>query len=407
MRNSNRLTALKVTRITKRGRYADGSGLYLQVGEAGRSWLFRYMRDGRARAMGLGPVDLVSLADARERARDARKALLDGIDPIEARRELRDRRRLEAAQTVNFKTCAERYIAAHESSWKNAKHRDQWKSTLANYAYPVLGDLPVAKIDVGLVLKVIEPVWETKSETASRIRQRVETVLDWATVRGYRKGDNPARWKGHLDHLLPKRSAIAKVKHHAALPFSEIPQFMAKLRDDHQGNSARALEFLTLTAARTSELTGALWDEIDFATKVWIVPGLRMKAGREHRVPLSDRAIELLTKLPREQGNPYVFIGARKGSSLSNMAMLELMKGIQPKYVPHGLRSTFRDWAAERTNYPNHVVEMALAHTVGDKVEAAYRRGDLFEKRRRLMAEWSRYCRTSPTNNLTNIVTLK
>ena len=380
MRNSNRLTALKVARITKCGRYADGSGLYLQVGDGGKSWLFRFMRHGRARAMGLGSADLVSLADARNRARDARRALLDGADPIEARRELRDRRRLEAAQAVNFQTCAERYIAAHEPSWKNAKHRDQWKSTLASYAYPVIGPLPVAEIDVGLVLKVIEPIWQTKSETASRVRQRIETILDWASVRGYRQGDNPARWKGHLDHLLPKRSAVAKVKHHAALPFTEIPQFMAELRDNHQGISARALEFLILTATRTSELTGAVWDEIDFAAKLWLIPKVRMKAGREHRVPLSDRAIELLTKLPRERGNPHVFIGARKGLPLSNMAMLELMKGLRPQYVPHGFRSTFRDWSAERTNYPNHVVEMALAHTVGDKVEAAYRRGDLFEK---------------------------
>lgn len=255
-------------------------------------------------------------------------------------------------------------------------------------------------------MKVIEPIWQTKSETASRIRQRIESVLDWATVRGYRKGDNPARWKGHLEKLLPQRSKIAKVKHHAALPYAELPLFMSVLRK-RESVSARALEFLILTATRTGEVIGAKWNEIDFRKKEWTVPEERMKANKEHRVPLSDRAIEILEALPREDDNDYIFIGGRKGASLSNMAMLELMKGIRPGYVPHGFRSTFRDWAAERTNYPNHVVEMALAHTIGDKVEAAYRRGELLEKRSRLMNDWSRFAATPATDKSAKVVALK
>jgi integrase len=390
MRNSNRLTAIKVAKISKPGRYGDGNGLVLQVSKwRTKAWLFRYQRDGRERQMGLGPAGAVSLADARELARDCRKRLLTGADPIEARRTERMQARLEAARGVTFRECAERYIAAHEAGWRNDKHKAQWKSTLAKYVYPIIGNLSVASIDTALVVKVIEPVWSAKSETAGRVRGRIESILDWAKVRGFRAGDNPARWRGHLDKLLPSGRKMKAVKHHPALPYAEMPAFTVDLRS-RDGISARALELLILTAVRSSEVIGARWCEFDFKAKTWTIPGQRMKSGREHRVPLSDRVLVLLSALPRQ--DDYAFPGVRRGMPLSNMAMLELMRGMRPAYVPHGFRSTFRDWAAERTNYPNHVVEMALAHSVGDKVEAAYRRGDLFEKRRRLMADWAKYC---------------
>jgi integrase len=357
-----------------------------------KAWLFRFERDGRERQMGLGPVSTLSLAEARERARECRKILLDGRDPIQVRNAERIQRRTETARGVTFKECAERYIAAHEASWRNEKHREQWKSTLARYAYPIIGGLSVSAIDTALVVKVIEALWATKPETATRLRGRVESVLNWATVRGFRAGDNPARWRGHLDKLLPARGKVKPVKHQAALPYAEIPTFMADLRS-RDGISARALELTILTAGRTGEVIGARWSEFDVEAKVWTIPAERMKGGREHRVPLNDRAVAILTALPREgDGDGFVFIGARADRPLSNMAMLELMRGLRPGYVPHGFRSTFRDWAAETTNYQNHIVEMALAHVVGDRVEAAYRRGDLFEKRRRLMGDWARYC---------------
>jgi integrase len=392
-RDSNRLTALKVAKITQPGRYGDGGGLVLQVSKwRTKAWIFRFQRDGRERQMGLGAVHTLSLAEARERARDCRKILLHGLDPIEARQAERMQRRIETARGVTFKECAERYIAVHEAAWRNEKHRQQWRSTLSRYAYPVLENLSVSAIDVTNIIKVLEPIWMMKPETAARVRGRIEGVLDWATVRGFRAGDNPARWRGDLDKLLPARTKIRQVKHHPALPHTDLPAFMAGLRD-RKTVSARALEFTILTAARTSEVIHAKWSEFDLSTAVWTVPAKRMKGGREHRVPLSDRAIAILKALPRdEDGSGFAFVGARAGKPLSNMAMLEVMRGMQPGYVPHGCRSTFRDWAAETTNYPNHVVEMALAHTIGDKVEAAYRRGDLFEKRRRLMNTWAAFC---------------
>jgi integrase len=391
------LTSLEIANKTKPGLYGDGLGLWLQVSRVGKrttkSWIYRFMLDGRARYMGLGPTHTITLKDARERAQAARRQVLDGVDPIEARRRERLKRRLEAARSVTFQAACERYVAAHEAEWRNEKHRAQWAATLAS-TYPIIGSLSVADIDTGLVLKVLEPIWQVKPETASRLRGRIERVLNWATTSGYRSGDNPARWRGHLDHLLAKKGKTRKVRHHPALPFEQLPAFMAELRD-RDFVSARALEFTILTAARTNETIGATWPEIDLPKKAWTVPADRMKAGKEHRIPLSDRAVAILNALPREEGNEFIFIGGRVGKPLSNMAMLELMKGMRPGYVPHGFRSTFRDWAAERTNYPNHVVEKALAHIVADKVEAAYRRGDLFEKRRKLMADWARFCETS------------
>ena len=398
MRTGNRLTARTVSTLTEPGRYGDGRGLWLQVSRARtKSWLFRYMLNGRARQMGLGPVDTVSLAQARDKAVECRKLLLDGIDPIEARRAERDKARLEAARSLSFRQCAKRYIAAHEPSWRNAKHRAQWANTLETFAYPVLGELPVATIDTALVLNVLEPIWSAKPETAGRVRGRIEAVLDWAAARNYRTGDNPARWRGHVDKLLPARGKVARVRHHSALPYRELASFLEKLRV-HDGVSARALEFAILTAARTGEVVGARWVEIDFEQKIWTIPTERMKAGREHRAPLSERALEILEALPKE--GEFVFVGARADRPLSNMALLMTLRRMERgDLTTHGFRSTFRDWAAETTGYQREVAEMALAHAVSDKVEAAYRRGDLFAKRRRLMADWARYCISPPRRN--------
>jgi integrase len=391
------LTAKQVTSLTEPGRYGDGGGLYLQVTSTGvRSWLLRYERGGRERAMGLGPIKDFTLEEARERARRARQLLRDGIDPLDARKEQRARSAAEgallAARNVTFKECAEQYFKYHSPKWKNAKHAGQFLSTLKMYVYPVMGRMPVATIDKALVLKAIEPIWYTKTETASRVRGRIEAVLDFAKVRSYRTGENPASWHGNLIHALPARGTIVKVVHHAALRFAELPGFMVDLAKC-KGVAARALEFTILNAARTGEVIGARWSEIDLEAKIWAIPAERMKASKEHRVPLSSRAVEILKELPRE--SDFLFPGASEGSSLSNMAMAELLKRIgRLDITVHGFRSTFRDWAAETTNYPNHVVEMALAHIIGNKVEASYRRGDLLSKRARLMADWARFCMT-------------
>ena len=403
MRAINKLSARKVETLTKPGLYADGLGLYLQVSAYDtKSWLYRFMLDGKARKMGLGPVHTVTLAMARDKATAARRKVLEGIDPIEERNAVRNEKRVNAARAVTFKECAELYIAAHRVGWKNPKHAEQWPSTLNAYVYPVFGGLSVADVDVGLVLKAIEPIWTTKPETAGRVRGRIETILDWAKARGYREGENPARWRGHLDKLLPARGKVAKVRHHPALPYTEAGTFMAELQT-LEGVSARALEFTILTAARTSEVVGAKWQEIDLAAEMWTIPAARMKASKEHRVPLSDRVVTLLRSLPREDGNEHVFVGERKGKSLSNMALLMTLRRMKrADLTTHGFRSTFRDWAAEQTAYPNELVEMALAHTVSDKTEAAYRRGDMVEKRARLMKDWADYCGTvrAPCDNV-------
>jgi integrase len=386
---TRKITALQVAKLTKPGRYAVGEGAYLQISQWGtKAWIFRYQRDGQQRHMGLGPASLITMAEARDKAREARRALLDGGDPLTAKRQRRAQARLQAATGVTFKQAAERMMASHGAAWRNPKHRQQWRNTLATYAYPNFGELSVAAIDTGLILKALEAIWNEKPETAGRVRGRIEAVLDWARARGYRESENPARWRGHLDKLLPNRRKVRAVKNHPALPYAELPTFMAELRV-RNSTSARALEFTILTAARTGEVIGAKWAEIDLKAGVWIVPPQRMKAGKEHRVPLSERAVELLSALPRE--GEFVFMGGRAGKPLSNMAMLELIRGMKPGFVPHGFRSTFRDWAAERTPYPSEVVEMALAHAIESKVEAAYRRGDLFQKRRGLMEEWATF----------------
>ncbi|MDP6574728.1 MAG: integrase arm-type DNA-binding domain-containing protein [Rhodospirillales bacterium] len=398
-RQIGKLKALNVARKKKPGMYADGGGLYLQVTAAGsRSWIFRYALLGKTRYMGLGPLHAVGLADARKKAAAARQLRHDGIDPIDARNADIVRARLEAAKSISFREAAERHIEAHEAGWRNAKHASQWRSTLETYAHPIFGDLPVQAVDVALVMKVLEPIWAKKTETASRVRGRIESILDWATARGYRLGDNPARWRGHLDNLLPRRSRVQRVSHHAALPYDEIAAFMESLRVQ-DGITAQALDFLILSAGRTGEVVGARRGEFNLNDAVWTVPAERVKSGREHRVPVSAPAMEIVRAMDigraSESDSDFVFPGGKRGKSLSTGAFLALLRRMDREDItPHGFRSTFRDWAAERTNYPREVAEMALGHVISDKVEAAYRRGDLFEKRRRLMDEWSRFCGT-------------
>ncbi|WP_366655397.1 integrase arm-type DNA-binding domain-containing protein [Fodinicurvata sp. EGI_FJ10296] len=395
MAATGKLSARKVATVKEPGRYGDGGNLWLNVGPTGaKSWLVRYRFQGRARVMGVGSVDLVSLAEAREKALAARKLLAGGIDPMDHRKRQFEASAMDAARAITFETAAESYIEAHEAAWRNGKHKGQWRSTLKTYAYPVFGDRPVADVDTDLVLKAIEPIWSSKSETASRLRGRIESVLDWATARGYREGENPARWRGHLQNILPAKSKVQKVEHHAALPYAELPAFMEALREQ-VGTSARALEFAILTVARTSEVLGATWDEIDLdrdGGAVWTIPADRMKAGKEHRVPLPPAAARIVQDMGTMFGRTgYVFPGQRKGKPLSNMAFLMLLRRMgRGDLTAHGFRSTFRDWVAETTSYPSEIAEQALAHIVGSAVERAYRRGDVFEKRRALMADWAR-----------------
>lgn len=414
-RTIERLSPLKVAKLAKagkRGMWCDGGGLYLHVGPTGgASWILRYMLRGKARSMGLGPYPLFGLSEARDRARTALKMKYDGVDPLEAKHAERRAKKLEAAKAITFKQAAEKYIAAHKAGWKNGKHQDQWTNTLATYAEPVIGSFPVAEIDNALVLKVLEPIWITKPETASRLRGRIESILDWARVRGYRQGENPARWKGHLDKQLAPRGKVRRIAHHAALPYRDMFEFMNALREQ-EGIAARALEFAILTAARTGEVIGATWAEIDLAARVWTVPRERMKGAREHRVPLSVRAIEILKAMQPDKGRPdpdtFVFEGRKPGTALSNMSLLMTLRRMgRSDVTAHGFRSSFRDWCAECTAFPSEVAEMALAHAVGDKVEAAYRRSDLFEKRRRLADEWAEFCNKPYVESSGNVVQLR
>ena len=392
------LTAKQVEKLSEPGRYGDGGGLYLQVLATGaKTWVFRFMLNGRAREMGLGGAATFSLAEARERARAARQLLADGADPIEAKREDALQRRMADANIITFDKAADRYIDAHAPGWRNDKHRQQWENTLATYASPIIGDLPVSRVDTAQVLRVLQPIWTTKPETASRLRGRIESVLDWARVQGYREGENPARWKGHLDMTLPARAKVAKVEHHAALPWREVGAFISELRG-MPGTSASALEFIILTACRTSEAINAEWREFDLNAKVWTIPAERMKAGKEHVVPLSDGALRILSAMRDLSESAFVFAG-RKGAPLSNMAGLQLLKRMgRADLTVHGFRSTFRDWAGESTAHPREVIEHALAHQLKDRAEAAYQRGSLFEKRRVLMADWAVYCSTVPAS---------
>ncbi|MFN3669561.1 MAG: tyrosine-type recombinase/integrase [Brevundimonas sp.] len=398
MRALHRLSALRVRQIDAPGRYPDGGGLYLQIGKGGaRSWIFRYSFNGRERDMGLGSAALVTLAEAREAAFELRRQRQKGIDPLEARKAAEVEARRRRAEAVTFAQAVKDYLKLNRAGWRNDKHAAQWAATLRTYAEPHVGERPVASIDVNDVLTILEPIWVEKPETASRLRGRIEAVLDWSAVRGQRTGANPARWRGNLEKLLPAKSKVQKIAHHAALPHKELPKFMARLRGQG-GTAARALEFTILTAARTGETIGASPAEIDFDDRLWTVPPERMKAGREHRAPLSAAALALVESR-RESDQPWLFAGMKAGSPLSNMSMLAVLKRMgRADLTTHGFRSTFRDWAAETTDYPAEVVEMALAHTIVSKVEAAYRRGDLLAKRRQLMEDWAGFCGSAPTS---------
>ena len=401
-RKATGLSAAKV-RTAEPGRYGDGGGLYLLVRpEGGRFWLFRYVIAKKMREMGLGPAsgrDAVMLTDARTAARKLWEVVRAGRDPLNDRKAEAEAKKAAAlaaqALAMTFRDVAASYIAANEAGWRNDKHRAQWTATLEAYAYPHFGNLPVADIDTGHVMAALDPIWRTKTETATRLRGRIETVLDYAKARGWRTGENPARWRGHVANMLPAKTKIQPVEHHAALPWKEIGGFVATLREQ-PGLAGQALLLTILTASRSSEALCAKWDEIDMEKGVWTVPGARMKAGREHRVPLSDQALAVLRgllPLRNDEAGDWVFPGARKGRPLSNMAMEMLLRRMKrDDLTVHGFRSTFRDWTAETTGYPGDVAEAALAHVVGDKVEAAYRRGDLFEKRGRLMADWAVFC---------------
>lgn len=400
-----KLSAAEVEKKRKPGRYADGGGLYLQIAPTGaKSWLFRYMLKGKAREMGLGPLSVLSLAEARDAADLHRKVLKAGTDPLAARDAAEAAKSLEEGRSRTFWQCCESFLESPPDEWANAKHAKQWRSTLETYAKEKIGKMPVSAIDTGDVLAVLEPIWRTKTETASRLRGRIESVLDWAKVRGFRSGENPARWRGHLDKTLPKRTKVAMVQHHPALPFPEAGEFVKELRAQ-VGTAARALELIILTATRTSEALGARWDEIDTAAAVWSIPAERMKAKKPHRVPLSPATIALLERTKAESPtSSFVFPGRDPKKPLSNMACLKVLERMdRADLTVHGFRSTFRDWAGEQTNFPREIAEAALAHVIEGKTEGAYRRGDSLEKRRRLMEAWSRHCSTTGTATVHNI----
>lgn len=389
----HKLKAKTVETTIKRGFYGDGGGLYLQITKTGgKSWLFRYMVKGKAKGMGLGPLRMVSLAEARNKAHECRAMLYAGVDPLDAKARNLQSLQEVASKSRTFEQCAADYIAANKAGWKKEKHKEQWENTLKTYAHPTIGAMSVELIQVGNVIDVLTPIWTTKTETASRVRGRIESVLGWATAHGYRSGDNPARWRGLLDKLLPKPSSVAKVTHHPALPYAEMSAFIKELRGDTSISTA-ALEFLILTASRTSEAIEATFQEFDLANAIWTVPSERMKAGRPHRVPLSSRAVEIVKHMKKVSRGKYVFPGRKSDKHLSNMALLQLLERMKRVDITsHGFRSTFRDWAAECTNHSREICEAALAHVVKDKTEAAYQRGDLFQKRARLMDDWANYC---------------
>lgn len=412
MARAHKLTPLQVKNHKEPGYLLDGAGLILKTTPGGsKSWIYRYMLVGKDTWLGLGPYPEVSLADAREQAAELRKRVRAGSDPLAERQEAAATIKADRAKAVTFAWCAEQYIEAHKSGWKNAKHADQWRNTLETYAGPVIGELNVSKIETGHIMKILEPIWTEKAETASRLRGRIESVLDWATVRKHRTGDNPARWKGHLDTLLAARSKRSTVKNHPALPYAQMSAFMADLRK-REGTSARAVEFGIMTAARSNEVRGAKWSEIDEAAGLWTVPADRMKAGREHRVTLSAEALELLQRMKKVRAGDLIFPGSKidkdgNPNELSDMALTQVIRRMSadrlkaelPGWLSkegdiatmHGFRSTFRDWIAEETNYPGEMAELALAHAISNATEAAYRRGDMVTKRRGMMQAWANH----------------
>jgi integrase len=404
----NKLTDLKLESIVAKARKAagtpnaksalvgDGSGLYLSIVKAGSaSWLFRYMVAGKAHTIGLGGYPKVSLKFARAKAQEVRDSLAQGIDPSLAKKEVARQQKIAMAKAKTFDVCAAEYIELQRPMWANEKHAQQWTNTIATYASPLIGKLPIAHIETDDVLSVLKPIWTSKPDTASRLRGRIESILGWATVHGWRSGQNPARFKDHLEHLLPKRQASAQ-KHHASMPYADVPAFMQKLQSE-SGMARYALEFLILCASRTGEVIAAKWSEIDTSKRLWTIGAGRMKAKVEHRVPLSGRAVDILkTVKPFSQGE-YVFAGRRHDKPLSNMAMAELLKRIGVTDITvHGFRSSFRVWAGEQTNYPFHVAEQALAHSLPDAVQAAYLRSDFFEHRVGLMRDWAAFVDMPP-----------
>lgn len=422
-RHLNRLTVLQVARLNKPGLHADGGGLYLQITKAGnKSWLFRYMQDGKAYGMGLGPLHTIGLAEARLKALECRRQRLDGLNPLEVKREKKKAQALEKAKMMTFDQCAQAYIAAHKASWKNPKHQDQWRNSIASYASPVFGEQPVADIDTALIVRALSPIWEPKTETASRLRGRIESILGWATTSGYRTGDNPARWRGHLENLLASIPKSARTRNHPSLEWSQVGAFMQALQLI-PGNGSRALEFCILTACRSGEVRGAEWSEIDFDQAIWTIPAIRMKAGREHQVPLSAPALALLRTLQLEQKHgrehgeiktDLVFLGV-KDQMLSDMTLTALIRRMNEadleqqwldpagnRITAHGFRASFRMWAAEATNYPREVAEHALAHQLPDAVERAYQRGTQFKKRVSMMEDWGKLCQSGAKPLQTN-----
>lgn len=400
---TNKLTDRKAASLNAPGRFGDGAGLWLQVrSPSAKSWVFRFMLNGKARWLGLGPYPDVTLAEARELAAECRRKLRAGIDPLDEKQAAKRTALAQAVKALTFDECAASYIEAHRPGWKNAKHAAQWSATIATYASPTIGKMAVSDVETAHVMQVLEKdsLWTTKTETASRLRGRIEAILAWATVRGYRTGDNPATWRNHLDKLLPARSKVQKVEHHAALPWREIGAFMVELRKE-VGIAARALELAILCAARSGEVRGATHEEFDLKAKTWIIPAERMKAGKEHHIPLSDAAIAVIKAMPKIEGSAIVFPGS-KGKPLSDASLGVVLKRMKrTDLTAHGFRSTFRDWAGESTGYPREVIEHALAHQLKDKAEAAYARGTSLDKRRRLMADWAKFCGAAATTGAT------
>jgi integrase len=395
VRAISKLSPAKVRHVSEPGLHGDGAGLWLHVGPGGgKSWIFRYMLAGKARAMGLGALHTVGLAEARERAAAARRLCLDGIDPLEARNAARAGRAAKAATAVTFAKAAESYIAAHRAGWRNAKHARQWTSTLTTYVFPAIGNLPIADIDTGHLTRVLSPIWASKTDTANRIRNRIELILDYARTHGWRSGENPARWRGHLESILPHRSKVAPVRPFKAMPWQQIAPFMAELRAQ-EGIAARALEFTILTASRTGTVIGAVWSEIDIGAAIWTIPGPRMKAGREFRAPLSAAALELLRGLPGGAGSVFSGAGGQPLSADAMRALLRQIAGVGGPVV-HGFRASLATWAAE-AGWPADVVEAALAHVVGNETVRAYQRSDVLERRRALMSAWAAVCAGAET----------
>ncbi|KQW61802.1 tyrosine-type recombinase/integrase [Variovorax sp. Root411] len=390
------LSARTVAALKAEGRHAVGGapGLHLRVSAGHRGWVLRILVGNQRRDIGLGPFPQVGLAEAREKAREIHRQVRLGTSPLSPKRMQQQALQTSEAANKKFDWCVTEFINSKADEWKNAKHRQQWESTLKTYVSPHIGDMAVRDVDLPHVLLCLEPIWKTKNETASRLRGRIESVLDWSAVRKYRSGDNPARWKGHLDKVLPAPTKIQKVKHHRAVPIDDMSVFMTDLRE-RTGTSARALEFVILTAARSGEVRGAVWSEFDMDAKIWNVPAGRMKAGREHRVPLSNAAVSLLEALPRTKGTDLVFPGT-KNKALSDMSLTAVMRRMEVDAVPHGFRSTFRDWVGDRTTYPRDLAEMALAHVIENKTEEAYRRSDALERRREMMNAWGGFLNPRP-----------